>query len=92
MRPNTSAIPVGLATKLGQIITAIFLAVALVSAVLDGDHSEATVTAMILSVVSAVSLMLGRYAQAVADRIGSYFGLPSLEGEPVDPGPEPEVR
>lgn len=57
-------IPVGLATRLGQIVAAIFGLIALVTAVLNGDHSQETILALILSAGTVFVLMGGRYAQA----------------------------
>lgn len=56
----------GLATHVGQAVGAAFALIALVTAVLDGDHSQETVTALILAGVTFVTLMAGRFAQAYA--------------------------
>lgn len=57
---------VGLATKVGTLVAAIFGLVALVTAVLDGDHSQETITALVLTAVTVWTLMGGRYLQAAA--------------------------
>lgn len=59
-------IPKGLATTVGQVVGAAFALIALVTAVLDGDHSQETITALILSAVTFITLMAGRFAQAAA--------------------------
>lgn len=56
----------GLATQVGQLVGAAFALIALVTAVLDGDHSQETVTALILAGITFVTLMAGRFAQAYA--------------------------
>lgn len=56
----------GLATHVGQVVGAAFALIALVTAVLDGDHSQETITALILSAITFVTLMAGRFAQAYA--------------------------
>jgi hypothetical protein len=68
MKPTVELpeIPKGLATQIGQIVGAAFALIALVTAVLDGDHSQETVTALILSAVTFITLMAGRFAQAYA--------------------------
>jgi hypothetical protein len=71
MNKSAPVIPVGLATRVGAVVGAGFTLVGLVTAVLDGDHSQETITAMILAAVAFVTLMSGRYAQAVIDRIGA---------------------
>lgn len=63
---NTNNIPVGLATQLGKLGVAAFGVVALVAAVLHGDHSEETITALIGAIATLLTLMGGRYAQAAA--------------------------
>lgn len=62
--PVAPEIPVGLATRIGQVVAAIFGLIALATAVLNGDHSQETITALILSAVTVFVLMGGRYAQA----------------------------
>ena len=59
-------IPKGLATQIGQVVGAGFALVALVTAVLEGDHSQETITALILSAVTFVTLIVSRSAQAAA--------------------------
>lgn len=61
---DTPAIPVGLATKIGQMVGAGFAVVAAITAVIGGDVTEETVTAMILSGVTFITMMGGRYFQA----------------------------
>lgn len=62
--PVPPVIPVGLATKIGYVVGAGFAAVAAVTTVLDGDLTPETVTSMILSVLTFITLMGGRYFQA----------------------------
>ena len=95
----SQSVPKGLATIVGQVVAAVFGLIALAGAVLKGDHSEQTVTALILAAVTVWTLMAGRYAQAYAllkgaispDQINDHSG----EGDdpnagavvPVDQGP-----
>lgn len=93
-------IPVGLATKLGGVVASLFALVSLVSAVLDGDHSQETVISLILAAVTVFVLMGGRYAQAALKALGEHLGpaapqQPSVtvENAPVPPdewGGDPE--
>jgi hypothetical protein len=64
--PVEPVIPVGLSTRLLQIVGAAFAAVSAVTAVLNGDHSQETITFAVLSATSFFFLAGGRYAQAVA--------------------------
>jgi hypothetical protein len=64
--PAEPVISQGLATRVGQVSGAVFGLVALITAVLDGDHTAETITALVLSALSLLTLMAGRYAQAYA--------------------------
>lgn len=70
-------IPVGLATRIGLIVASIFGLVSLVTAVLHGDHSQETITSMILAGVTVFILLGGRYAQAALAYLGSAYGAAS---------------
>lgn len=59
-------IPTGLATRLGVIGTAGLAVAALIAAILTGNHSADTQTALIGAVATLVTTMIGRYAQATA--------------------------
>lgn len=63
--PATS-VPVGLSTKIGGTVSAVMGLVAVLTAVLDGDHTTETIGALASAVVVLVTLMGGRYAQAAA--------------------------
>jgi hypothetical protein len=69
--PVGPVVPVGLATRLGQIVSAIFGLIALVTAVLNGDHSQETITSLVLMTVTVVTLMGGRYLQAAMAYLGA---------------------
>lgn len=64
--PTPPEIPQGLGSQIGKAVGAAFALIALVTAVLQGDHSQETITAMILSAVTFATLMAGRFAQAYA--------------------------
>lgn len=64
--PAGPVIPEGLATKLGKLLIAAFAVTALVTAVLDGDHTPETLMALGGSIATAITLILGRSAQAYA--------------------------
>jgi hypothetical protein len=72
---NTN-IPVGLATKLGIVVSAVFGFVAALTAVLDGDHSQETILTMILAAATVIAVIGGRMGQAALDRLGSHLGPP----------------
>jgi len=59
-------IPIGLGTKLGLSSAALFSLVALVAAVMNGDHTTETITALIIAGVSVVRTVDGRMAQGAA--------------------------
>ena len=63
--PN-AGIPVGLATKLGQIAIAVFAIIGIVTAILHGDHSSETLMSFGGAIATLVTLMGGRYLQAAA--------------------------
>lgn len=62
--PPPEEIPIGFSTKVGSVVSAIFGFIALVTAVLHGDHSQETITSLILSGVALFIVLGGRYAQA----------------------------
>lgn len=80
-------IPVGLATRVTAVVGAGFALVAAVTAVLNGDHSQETITFAVLSALSFFVLAGGRYAQAALGRLARLLGT-----DPVaDPLPPPSV-
>lgn len=62
--PAEPTIPVGLATRLGTAVAAVFGLIALITAVLEGDHSQETIIALILAALNVFIVLGGRYAQA----------------------------
>jgi hypothetical protein len=58
-------IPVGLATKLGTVAGAAAALAALVSAVLEGDHTPETLGALAAATIAVYKVMAGRYDQAI---------------------------
>lgn len=62
--PASPVIPVGLATRIQAVVGSLFFLIALISAVAKGDHSEQTITALVLAALSFFVLAGGRYAQA----------------------------
>lgn len=63
---NLPDIPVGFATKLGVIVSGLFGIAALVSAIINGDHTEETIAALAAAVVALYKVLDGRYNQATA--------------------------
>jgi hypothetical protein len=59
-------IPVGLATKLGVYSASVLGIVALITAVLNGDYTEETLMALAGAVITLVTTLIGRFAQAYA--------------------------
>lgn len=86
--PAGPVIPIGFSTRVAQVVGAIFGLIALVTAVLDGDHSEETITALILAAVTVVTMLAGRYAQAVAAYLADFFQVDDASGEPDVPSDE----
>lgn len=86
-------IPIGLASKLGVYGTSVLAIVALVTAVLDGDHTPETLTALATATIVLATTIYGRMKQAAA----MYRDAPSpLQGiqegigvlnAPLDPPP-----
>jgi len=86
-------IPIGFATKLGVYGTSVLAIVALVTAVLNGDHTPETLTALGTATVVLATTIYGRMKQAAA----VYRDAPSpLQGAqdaigvlntPLDPAP-----
>lgn len=64
--PAPPVIPVGLGTKLGTLGTALLAVVAAGTAVLNGDHTIETITALAGAVAVLVTTIEGRYRQAAA--------------------------
>ena len=63
---TTPEIPVGLATQLGTLGAGIAGVIAGVSAVLDGDHTEVTITTLLISGGLIFTVVQGRMKQAAA--------------------------
>jgi hypothetical protein len=67
LQPSTAGpppVPVGLTTKLGVAVTAALGLVAGLTAVLNGDTSTETTTALGGAIATLVTVLAGRYAQA----------------------------
>jgi hypothetical protein len=67
LQPSTAGpppVPVGLTTKLGVAVTAALGLVAGLTAVLNGDTSTETATALGGAIATLVTVLAGRYAQA----------------------------
>jgi ABC-type transport system involved in cytochrome bd biosynthesis fused ATPase/permease subunit len=65
-RVPTVTIPSGLATQLGVFGTSAMAIVALVSAVLDGDHTPETLVALATATIILATTIYGRMKQAAA--------------------------
>ena len=96
--PAAPVIPAGLATRLGAIGTLTLGVVALVTAVINGDHTSETVTALAGAVATLVATIYGRMQQAAAiyrsdptptGMLGAYDAMraPVGPGDPLDPPP-----
>lgn len=59
-------IPVGFATKFGVFATVAAAAVAAVTAILNGDHSDETIGALVTAGATAFALIKGRSEQAAS--------------------------
>lgn len=59
-------IPVGLATKLGVYGTSVLAIVALATAVMNGDHTVETLTALSTATIVLCTTIYGRMKQAAA--------------------------
>jgi hypothetical protein len=59
-------IPVGLATKIGVLLTAASTIAALLAAILKGDHRPETIAALITAAIPAYAVITGRMNQAAA--------------------------
>jgi hypothetical protein len=59
-------VPVGLATKMGVYGTSVLAIVALVTAVIDGDHTPETLTALATATIVLATTIYGRMVQAAA--------------------------
>jgi hypothetical protein len=62
----TEYIPVGLGTKLGVGVGALAALLAIVTAILNGDHSEETVSAALVAAANFYAVIRGRMDQAAA--------------------------
>lgn len=60
------AVPVGLSTMLGVFGTSVLSIIALITAVLDGDHTPETLTALATAVIVLATTIYGRMQQAAA--------------------------
>jgi hypothetical protein len=84
--PSHPNIPIGLGTVTGLGATATMWFVALVTAVLDGDHTGETRTTLIVGGATLLVTLLGRFAQAVAAIIAAKYGVVIPQED------EPEVK
>lgn len=64
--PDLPDIPVGFATKLGVIVSALFGVATIVTAIMNGDHTEETIAALAAAVLTLYKVLDGRYNQATA--------------------------
>ncbi|HEY6758265.1 MAG TPA: hypothetical protein VI318_02200 [Baekduia sp.] len=64
--PDIEPVPVGTTTKIGAAGAAVLALAAGVAAVVNGDLSTETITALVGAVVTLVTVLAGRYAQATA--------------------------
>ncbi len=79
-------IPVGLASKLGVIATALASGAAAVFAFQAGDHSAETITAILVAGATVVVTIWGRMAQAAAGaRLGTVVTVTNPVSEPLLP-------
>jgi peptidoglycan/LPS O-acetylase OafA/YrhL len=72
MIPTLPDVPIGFLTKLGVVVAAI---IGGVTAVLNGDHSEETITLIASSIATVVAVVLGRSIQnaaAIANKPAGY--------------------
>lgn len=77
--PTPPVIPVGLGTKLGLFGTTVLAVVALITAVLHGDHSLETLVALGGAVALLYKVIDGRYQQAAAIYRSSHSVLSTVE-------------
>lgn len=82
--PKPPVIPVGLGTQVGLAATAVQWLVALVTALLAGDHSEETITALITGGVTLATVIAGRMIQAAAAYLADRAGV---DYDPEDDDP-----
>lgn len=96
--PTPPVIPVGLGTKLGLFGTSVLAVIALVTAVLHGDHTFETLVSLAGAVALLYKVVDGRYQQAAAiyrashsvlNTVGAFLQPSAVEDE--RPGPY-EVR
>jgi hypothetical protein len=86
-------VPTGLATKLGVYGTSVLAIVALVTAVLDGDHTPETLIALATATIVLSTTIYGRMKQAAALYRDAPNSLQGLEdaitalNAPLDPPP-----
>jgi hypothetical protein len=94
--PAQPVIPLGFASKLGVYSAAVLAIAALVTAVLNGDHSAETLTALAGAVITLATTLAGRFAQAYAiyrdsPSLGSLVQGVEVMNRPLEPGPDPTV-
>lgn len=94
--PAQPVIPLGFASKLGVYSTAALSIVALVTAVLDGDHTPETLVALAAAVITLATTLWGRFMQAYAiyrDKPGleSLVQIAGLINSPLPPPVTPPV-
>jgi hypothetical protein len=63
---STDTIPEGPASRLGKGVAGVLLGAAALAAILDGDHTEETIAALLSGVAIVHKYMDGRYKQATA--------------------------
>jgi drug/metabolite transporter (DMT)-like permease len=56
----------GLATNMGQALVAVLAVTSAISAVLGGDNTPETIVTLVGAVLTAITVMAGRYLQAYA--------------------------
>jgi hypothetical protein len=89
-------IPIGFASKLGVYSASVLAIAALVTAVLNGDHSEATLTTLAGAVITLVTTLAGRFAQAYAilrsdQSIQGAVDALDVVNAPLDEGDDPRT-
>jgi hypothetical protein len=75
MIPTLPDVPIGFLTKLGVVVAAVAAIIGGVTAVLNGDHSEETITLIASSIATVVAVVLGRSIQnaaAIANKPAGY--------------------
>ena len=94
--PNVT-IPVGLSTSLGVLGTMVLGVVGLVTAVLNGDHTSETITALVTATLVLATTIYGRMHQAAAvyrDAPSPMQGIQSaleVVAAPIEPQPPDDL-